>query len=48
MEGKCLLDVTHERGVSDSYPSESFLVYEGDRIAGNIPVVTPEQDDECA
>mgnify|MGYP001765141093 FL=1 len=40
VEGKCLLDVALEGGVSDAYPGEGFPAYEGDYIASDDPVVS--------
>ena len=40
MEGECLLDVTHERGMSDAYAGELFPSYDRDYIAGDHPVLS--------
>ena len=48
MEGKCLLYVAHDGGMSDAYPGEGFPAYEGDYIAGDDPVVSLCGDGWCA
>ncbi len=40
VEGECLLDVTHEGSVSDTYAGKCFSVYEGNYIASNDPILS--------
>ena len=48
VEGKHLLDVTHESSMSDACASECFLAYEGDYIASDYSILSLDWDGRCA